>query len=65
MDDAAALLPPAVCQQGFFTSQVDADGHHVFVPAPQTEDGNPVPSGPPAPSAQPAKAHAPAKKAQK
>ena len=53
-----------VCQQGFFSPQVDADGHHVFVPVPQTEDGNPVPSATPG-RAQPAPANPTAKRAQK
>jgi hypothetical protein len=54
-----------VCQQGFFHAELDADGHSVFVPIPQTEDGNPVPTPQPAPHPQSAAAHPPAKKAQK
>ncbi len=33
-----------VCLQGSFSEGKDADGHAVFVPAPQTEDGNLAPT---------------------
>jgi hypothetical protein len=32
-----------VCLQGSFSEGVDADGNAVFVPAPQSDDGNPAP----------------------
>jgi hypothetical protein len=46
-------LVEGVCQQGYFSSEVDKAGHSVFVPIPQTEDGNPVAAAAPK---QPAKA---------